>query len=40
MIDCEIASDREKFREWMQKNVIEKTADDFAGRVAHLRKDA
>ncbi|MGI6851200.1 CoA transferase subunit A [Mesorhizobium sp. 1B3] len=36
----EIASDREKFREWMQKNVIEKTADDFAGRVAHLRKDA
>lgn len=36
----EIAADREKFREWMQKNVIEKTADDFAGRVAHLRKDA
>lgn len=36
----EIAADREKFREWMQKNVIEKTADDFAGRVAHLRKNA
>lgn len=35
-----IAADRETFREWMQKNVIEKTADDFAGRVAHLRKDA
>ncbi len=36
----EIAADREKFRDWMQKNVIEKTADDFAGRVAHLRKTA
>ncbi|BCH22848.1 CoA transferase subunit A [Mesorhizobium sp. L-8-3] len=36
----EIAADRDKFRDWMQKNVIEKTADDFAGRVAHLRKTA
>jgi glutaconate CoA-transferase subunit A len=36
----QIAADRETFRDWMQKNVIEKTADDFAGRVAHLRKDA
>lgn len=36
----QIAADREKFGEWMQQNVIEKTADDFAGRVAHLRKDA
>ncbi|MEQ1950228.1 CoA transferase subunit A [Mesorhizobium sp. CN2-181] len=36
----EIAADRDRFREWMQKNVIEKTADDFAGRVAHLRKAA
>lgn len=36
----EIAADRETFREWMQKNVIEKTADDFAARVAHLRKPA
>lgn len=36
----EIAADREKFRDWMQRNVIEKTADDFAGRVAHLRKTA
>lgn len=35
-----IAADRETFREWMQKNVIEKTADDFAGRVAHLRREA
>ncbi|PSJ64754.1 CoA transferase subunit A [Kumtagia ephedrae] len=36
----EIASDRERFRAWMQENVIEKSADDFAGRVAHLRKAA
>ncbi|BCH30653.1 3-oxoadipate--succinyl-CoA transferase subunit A [Mesorhizobium sp. L-8-10] len=36
----EIAADRDKFRDWMQKNVIEKTADDFAGRVTHLRKTA
>lgn len=36
----EIAADRERFRDWMQKNVIEKTADDFAARVAHLRKVA
>ena len=36
----EIAADRDRFREWMQKNVIEKSADDFAGRVAHLRKAA
>ncbi|MFI0842799.1 CoA transferase subunit A [Mesorhizobium sp. IMUNJ 23232] len=36
----EIAADRNRFREWMQKNVIEKSADDFAGRVAHLRKAA
>jgi len=34
----EIAADRERFRDWMQKNIIEKSADDFAGRVAHLRK--
>lgn len=36
----EIAADRDRFREWMQTNVIEKSADDFAGRVAHLRKAA
>jgi glutaconate CoA-transferase subunit A len=36
----EIASDRERFQAWMQENVIEKSADDFAGRVAHLRKAA
>lgn len=36
----EIAADRERFRDWMQKNVIEKSAADFAGRVAHLRKAA
>ncbi|TPN43877.1 MULTISPECIES: CoA-transferase [unclassified Mesorhizobium] len=36
----EIAADREKFQAWMQANVIEKSADDFAGRVEHLRKAA
>lgn len=36
----EVAADRDKFRDWMQKNVIDKTADDFARRVAHLRKNA
>jgi glutaconate CoA-transferase subunit A len=36
----EIAADRERFQAWMQKNVIESTADDFAGRVEHLRKAA
>lgn len=36
----EIASDRDRFREWMQKNVIEKSADDFAARVEHLRNVA
>lgn len=36
----EIAADRNRFQNWMQANVIEKSADDFAGRVAHLRKAA
>lgn len=36
----EIAADRDRFRAWMQENVIEKGADDFADRVAHLRKAA
>lgn len=36
----EIAADRERFQDWMRKNVIEKSPDDFAGRVAHLRKAA
>jgi glutaconate CoA-transferase subunit A len=36
----EIAADRDRFREWIRKNVLEKSADDFAGRVAHLRKAA
>lgn len=36
----EIAADRDRFAAWMQKNVIEKTADDFAGRVEHLRNAA
>lgn len=33
----EIAADRDRFSDWMQKNVIEKSADDFAARVEHLR---
>lgn len=33
----EIAADREGFRAWMQKNVIEATPDDFAARVDGLR---
>jgi glutaconate CoA-transferase subunit A len=36
----EIAADRDRFQAWMQKNVIESSADDFAGRVEHLRKAA
>ncbi|MEW9837278.1 CoA transferase subunit A [Mesorhizobium marinum] len=36
----EIAADRDRFRRWMQENVMEKTPDDFAGRVAHLRNAA
>ena len=36
----DIAADRDRFRAWMQQNVIERNADDFAGRVAHLRKAA
>ena len=36
----DIAADRQKFLEWMQANVLEKSADDFAGRVANLRKTA
>jgi glutaconate CoA-transferase subunit A len=33
-----IAADRERFRAWMDDNVMRKSADDFAARVAHLRK--
>ncbi|MEW9807930.1 CoA transferase subunit A [Mesorhizobium sp. ZMM04-5] len=36
----EIAADRDRFRRWMQENVMEKTPNDFAGRVAHLRNAA
>ena len=36
----EIAADRDRFREWMEKNVIEKSADDFAARVEQLRNVA
>lgn len=35
-----IAADRERFRDWMQAHVMEAGADDFAGRVAHLRTSA
>ncbi len=33
----EIAADRDRFREWMQKNVIESKFEDFADRVKDLR---
>lgn len=36
----EIAADRERFRDWMRKNVIEADAGGFAARVEHLRKAA
>ena len=36
----EIAADRDRFQMWMQENVIEKTAADFAERVEHLRTAA
>lgn len=32
----EVSADRETFRDWMQKNVMESTPEDFAARVAHL----
>jgi glutaconate CoA-transferase, subunit A len=36
----EIAADRDRFREWMQKNVFEAKPEDFAARVAGLRRAA
>lgn len=33
-----IAADRDRFRAWIDENVMRKSADDFASRVAHLRK--
>lgn len=36
----EIATDREGFRTWMEKNVMQSSPEDFAGRVKHLRKAA
>ena len=36
----EIAADRERFRTWMQEHVLDKSAEDFAGRVGHLRSAA
>ena len=35
-----IAADRDTFRAWMDDNVMKASADDFAGRVAKLRKAA
>ena len=34
----EIAADRERFATWMRANVMESSPEDFAGRVAHLRR--
>jgi glutaconate CoA-transferase, subunit A len=36
----EIAADRQRFRDWMQKNVVEASPEVFAKRVAGLRKAA
>lgn len=36
----EIAADRDRFAAWMQENVIEASPEDFARRVAHLRRAA
>ena len=36
----EVAADRERFRAWMQANVLEASPDAFAGRVAHLKAAA
>ena len=33
----EIAADRDRFKSWMQENVLNKSTGDFADRVAHLR---
>lgn len=35
-----IAADRETFQSWMKENVLDATPEDFAGRVAGLRRDA
>lgn len=35
-----IAADRETFQAWMKDNVLDATPEDFAGRVAGLRRDA
>jgi glutaconate CoA-transferase subunit A len=36
----EISSDRDRFRAWMEENVMAKSPADFAARVSHLRKAA
>jgi len=33
----EIAADRDRFRAWMQANVLDASPEDFAARVASLR---
>ncbi|MEP1207213.1 MAG: CoA-transferase [Rhizobiaceae bacterium] len=33
-----ISADRERFLEWMEKNVLNASPDDFGARVAHLRQ--
>ncbi|KQZ82912.1 3-oxoadipate--succinyl-CoA transferase [Mesorhizobium sp. Root157] len=35
-----ISADRDRFRDWMQENVIARTSDAFAARVEHLRSEA
>ena len=36
----EVSADRDRFQEWMRRNVMEASPEDFAARVAKLRKDA
>ena len=36
----EVAADRERFRAWMQANVLDAGVEAFAGRVAHLKAAA
>lgn len=35
-----IAADRQQFMDWMEKNVLQASWQDFAGRVAHLRRQS
>ncbi len=36
----EVSADRDRFHEWMRRNVLEASPEDFAARVAKLRNNA